>query len=95
VSTAEMLERLRQLGYTVTLDGPDIKLRYPRGQAQPPEARRLIEELRERKSEAVSILRGADDKTVGRRADRRGDGSGGPGLADVRRRGRKDPRPGF
>jgi len=65
MKTAKILEELQRLGYDVTLDGPDIKLRYPSGRAQPPEARALIEELRERKREAIEILKGADHKHEG------------------------------
>jgi len=67
MKTAKILEELQRLGYDVTLDGPDIRLRYPRCKAQPAEARSLIAELRERKAEAVEILRGADDKHEGPR----------------------------
>lgn len=48
---------LKNLGYSIALDGENIRLRYLGAGRQPSEAMPLIEELKARKPEAVEFLK--------------------------------------
>jgi len=53
-----IIKELKAIGFNVSLDGQNVRLRYPKNKTYPPEAAPLIEELRAHKAEAITILRG-------------------------------------
>lgn len=53
----KILTELKDLGYSIILEGENIRLRYLGMGAQPAEAQELIEALKARKAEAVEHLR--------------------------------------
>lgn len=53
----KLITALKGMGYSVLLDGENLRLRYLGTGPQPVEAQELIEELRDHKAEAVEYLR--------------------------------------
>jgi hypothetical protein len=53
----KILTELKALGYSIILEGENIRLRYLGMGAQPAEAAPLIRELKEKKAEAVAYLK--------------------------------------
>ena len=54
---AELLSELSAIGYEIFLEGETIRLQYQKPDDPPESARRLIDELRKYKAEAVNILK--------------------------------------
>ena len=52
-----LLSDLSVIGYEIFLEGETIRLRYQKSDTPPESARRLIDELRKYKAEAVNILK--------------------------------------
>lgn len=58
----ELIAKIRQAGFRVTLDGEKIRFEYA-GQGEPPEAAKaLLDALRERKNEVIAYLKEAMPK---------------------------------
>jgi len=57
MTVESILNNVKNMGYSVNLEGENIRLRYLGVGTQPPEAQELIEALRARKAEAVEYLK--------------------------------------
>lgn len=56
----KILDNLKALGYSVTLEGDNIRLRYLGQGEHPAEAKPFTEELKNNKAQAISYLRAQD-----------------------------------